>query len=72
MGPPDPPLPGREGLGVGSTQELGTMTKNMLGCGVRIADDLIVPEAKYCPAFAFEERGAPRVVSGSISMLATI
>lgn len=57
---------------MGSTEELGTTPENMLRSCVGIADDFVVPEAKYGPAFALQELGAPQIIGGRFGVLTTI
>jgi len=58
---PIPPLPGREGLGVGAAEALGGSVQDCLKHSVRILIQLVVPHAQDRPPFPHEERIPPRI-----------
>jgi hypothetical protein len=63
--PPNPPLPGREGLGVGAAKALGGSSHDCFEDSVRIVVEVIIPDTKNGPALLSKELVAPPILVGS-------
>jgi hypothetical protein len=57
---------------VGAAEELRARLKYMLGGGVRIFNDRVVPQPKNGPTLLFKECCPPSIICGSISMLSAV
>lgn len=66
------PLPGREGLGVGTAEALGGFLKDVLHGAVRIGEYLGIPQSQHAPALRLEIPGAAGICLNGGKVVAAV